>query len=265
MNDKKLLELGFELVVSVALGLVTTFWVSGSEAFLIGLGAFFCIEIVRMRSAVEKSSSIADRVTRWLELLRPNDSVAELAMLYGLKKITQLSVDSVYVDRSLAWHFWRQCMLRATTRWAVLNYSIPDEGWTLAWGDAALALQQERVSNGCRVQRVFIVESEEELEDLQRIMSRQATIGVEVAYLFKKDLFTLPKARELAEAIGTLDFAVVDNSWTFISNLDSRRRVIRVGATSDSSTLTQAIALFDETMRLATKVDNPINTTNSNT
>jgi len=40
-------------------------------------------------------------------------------------------------------------------------------------------------------------------------MLKQATVGVEVAYLFK---LVKPKIREFVEAIDTLGFVVVDNS-----------------------------------------------------
>jgi len=64
------------------------------------------------------------------------------------------------------------------------------------------------------------------------------------------------RVKELFKITGTLDFAVVDGTWVFFSNLDKSRRVVSVGATKDPEVVKSANTLFDEINFTAKKVEN---------
>lgn len=254
MKNIKLWGLGLEIAIAIVIGLVTTYWVSGVESFIIGLIVFFCIELVRIRIMTEETFKKSSNISSLLALMQPVNPVAELTILFGLKNLAQLNEHTISVTREKSWEFWRQCVLRAKMRWAVISYSVPEEGWALAWNNAGLALQAERVSNGCRIERVFLVESEKEITELKEVMHQQAAIGIEVKYIFRKSLKS-PRIEELAKKIGTLDFAIVDGSWVFLSDLDKNRKVVSVGASIDADVIKSASDLFEEIFFLANSVE----------
>lgn len=255
MFKSKFWTLGLETTISIAIGLITTFWVSGTESFLIGLVVFFCIEMVRVRFMAEHSAEISSKIEGLLELLQQPNPVSELALLFGLRNALQLTGSSVLVNRDKAWEFWRECMLRSKIKWSVISYSIPDEGWLLAWNNAALVLQAERIASGCQIERIFLIETENEISQLQQVMQKQIEIGVKVSYALRKNVST-ERVKELSKITGTLDFAVVDGTWIFFSNLDKSRKIISVGATKDSEIVKSANTVFDEISFMAKKIEN---------
>jgi hypothetical protein len=172
------------------LGLITTYWVSGIDSFIIGMAAFFCVEMVRVRFMAEHSAEVSSRIEAFLKLFQQTTPISELAFLFGFRYPLQLTSDSILCNRENAWEFWRQCMLRSKTKWQVISYSIPDDGWSMTWNDASLALQVERISNGCNIERIFIIENESELNYVESVMQRQVNIGVKVGYAFKTDILT---------------------------------------------------------------------------
>jgi hypothetical protein len=78
--------LGIEFLISIAVGVVSSFLVSTNEtAFLIGIGVFFCIEMVRIRVSTAKNQENMEKVTAIIQSLSPADSFSELTVLYGLR------------------------------------------------------------------------------------------------------------------------------------------------------------------------------------
>mgnify|MGYP006300579019 CR=1 FL=1 len=254
MFKSKFWTLGLETTISIVIGLITTYWVSGTESFLIGLIVFFCIEMVRVRFMAEQSEEVASKIEGLLELLQQPNPVSELALLFGLRNALQLTGSSILVNRDKAWEFWRECMLRTKIKWSVISYSVPDEGWLLAWNNAVLVLQSERIASGCQIERVFLVETENEVSQLQQVMQKQIDIGIKVSYALKKDVST-ERVKELLKITGTMDFAVIDGSWLFFSNLDKSRKVVSVGAARDPEVVKCANTLFEEISFMATNFE----------
>jgi hypothetical protein len=254
MDRKEVLGLVFEFLISTTIGLITTFWISGTESFIIGLLVFFSIEMVRVRLMVENAKKISSDIRNIFNLVYSKNPITELAILFGYKGLLRLSEDQFYVPREESWEFWRQCLLRTEIQWSVISYSLPEEGWTLAWNDFGLALQKEKIASNCRIERIFLIEDKKEVGKLKKVMDQQSEIGIDVRYISRAEINN-DRINELSRRLKTLDFAIVDGAWLFLSELDENRRVNSVGATNNPEKVSIAKDLFKEIYHLATTID----------
>ena len=179
--------------------------------------------------------------------LGERDHFFEIALIYGLRAYGRLlSEKRVVVDRDHALNFWLDS-IRGCIRWHTITYSRPGESWDLEYGDSiALAVQQERIRSGGEIKRLFLVDDDDEFEHIHRVMKEQEKVGVNVRWLLKSEI---PKQRRISEcidALGTLDFALVDSSWVWRGHLDRSRRLVRAEAVKDKELAERARVAFNE-------------------
>lgn len=109
--------------------------------------------------------------------------------------------------------------------WAA-NYIKPEEGWNQAFTELGLEIQRTKVRvNNADIRRVFIVESEDEIDQLRDTMHRQKNAGIQVRYIFKEAIETKSMLKTLAEKIETFDFALVDAELVFLVFVDKDRKI----------------------------------------
>jgi len=242
-----------ELVISVGAGIVSSFFVSSKGiACLIGIGIFFCIEMVKVRVSSTRSERGIERLRSIVESIAPVDVFSELALIYGLRATSRLLQGTVEVSKDQVWDFWKDCISRARTRWSVLTYTKAEDTWNLGWGSTtALAIQKERIANGCHIERIFLVDSQEELEKLYETAEQQREIGVEVYYLFKSKLLAGQHCRNALDSLGTSDIAVADGSWVYRTLLNSSRDMVGASATRNQDVLKKAEFILREVKKMA--------------
>jgi hypothetical protein len=220
--------------------------------FLSGVGALIAIEAIRTILLVEKVYKQYEAVSSLLVELRAPDKFSELLLLYGLKDLGNLSRFFISVGKDEVRNFWRDCIARASIKWSVLTYARPDETWGLtSWGEEALAIQRERIVSGCTIERVFIVEDEDEKNKLYEIMKRHSLQGINVFWLLKSDLLANETAAAYCNEIGTLDFAVVDDSWVYRTLFDRQRTIVGANATKSEEMCKKAAWLIRQAQGLA--------------
>ena len=86
-----------------------------------------------------------------------------------------------------------------------------------------LAFQEEtinRIKPG-KFERLFIYDSEDELEELSELLSEQRNIGVDVKIISKKIYDGIASKQGWFQRIGSADFSIIDNEYLYVSYLDN--------------------------------------------
>lgn len=236
-----------ELLISAAAGALTSFFITGEQAFLFGLLLFVLMEIARLRQQSNQTHAAVMLIDTYVRGLSATDALSELRFLYGLRAGSRLGARAVRVPKAETLSFWRDCIARASNRWWVITYAGADETWALGWASAvSRGVQRERIEAGCQIDRIFIVDSEAERDALAEVMQQQAEIGIKVRWLLKSRLLEHSAVADAARNLGTLDVALVDDRWVSRTELDSDRHILGASITDDPGLVAQARFLLTE-------------------
>jgi hypothetical protein len=242
-----------DLLVAVLVGLLT--WYLGAErgmGLAVGIAALFALETARMIPLIEKIYHQYEAVNTLLKEFQAPDKFSEVLLLHGLKDLGQLSQSSISVGKEDVRDFWRDCLARATSKWSVLTYALPDDTWGItSWSNKALAIQQERIVSDCTIERVFIFDNIDERNRLEHIMEDHSRRGIKVFWLLKNELLANKTANDCWKTIGSLDVAVVDDSWVYLTSLDEHRKMVGAKATKGANIVRAAALLISEARALA--------------
>lgn len=237
-----------------AQGYVASFWAAGAVSFLIGLVAYFVADSLRFNVWAERIHDQYQRIASAMDALKHADAFADLLLLYGLRQRGWLDEETVYVDRDGVLNFWRDCIGRAKNRWSVVTYVAADETWRLAWKKVALAIQKERIMTGCEIERVFLVDSEEEWNSLNDVVAAQIDAGIRVSWVLASAVNAHVVAAEASERLGTYDVAIADDAWVYKTYLSKKRSLRGACASRDLAEVDLARTFIREVRALATPV-----------
>lgn len=152
-----------EILGSIGIGIVIyLIRKDGTDALLIGFVVLFAVEILRTRIAIERVAKQYHSLLSWFRSIAPVDDFAEIALLYGLKGFDHVDGNTIYVTRSEILPFWKNCISRTQNHWKVISYAAHDDTWGLGWMKYGNAIQKERLLSGCKITRVFLLDSLEE-------------------------------------------------------------------------------------------------------
>jgi hypothetical protein len=236
-----------EALVAVITGVVTSYWLAPERGFTVGAITLVLLEVFRLRSHLDQLEAAVGRQTAFTQGLFGEDAFSELRLIYARRPGTCVSANSVSVDREQALRFWHDCLAHASRHWFVATYSVADESWHLGWGrSSSLEIQRERIASGCRITRVFVVESESEKDATIDTMRQQRSIGVDVRWILKSELTQNRMVQEALKELRTLDVAVVDGSWVYRTHLDRQRKITGASAMIGSALVKQADFLVNE-------------------
>jgi hypothetical protein len=187
------------------------------------------------------------QINAFFNAIREKDHFAEIALIYGLRTYGRLlSERKVVVERSHVLDFWRDCIAVAK-RWLAVTYVRQEDAWDMGWGDAiAQGIQQERILAGGTIKRVFMVDDENEAKLLMRIMKAQQSIGIDVRWLISSEFLQNQIVAEHVKELGSLDFAVVNDSWVTRYYVDKERRHTHADAIKDDKIVDKANFVFTE-------------------
>ncbi|MFW9943108.1 MAG: hypothetical protein ACFFFT_18870 [Candidatus Thorarchaeota archaeon] len=119
-----------------------------------------------------------------------------------------------------------QLMWRFENKTLAANYIDPNEAWGRAYGDLFNEIQRTKIKvNKTTIRRVFIVDSDEEVDNLRNVMSKQKESGVKVKYIFKSKIETTTMLKNKANRLETLDFDVIDSKYVWLTILDKNRKI----------------------------------------
>jgi len=245
--NKEVVIVTFDVVIAITIGAITSYWISGSTSLLIGAISFFSIELIRFKLSTEKILEQYNLINSLINLLKPHDKVSELALLYGLRNLSKPTLESVWVPKDYVRDFWKDCVARAENKFSIISYVSPDELWNLkGWKEFLLTVQEERIKNDCKIERIFCIDSKSEKEMLKDVMLSQQKIGIEVGYVLKDELLSNKVVNEYYPDIRTLDIATIDDSWVLRTHLDNNRNIISASTTRDKEILRKVQFVFWE-------------------
>lgn len=106
------------------------------------------------------------------------------------------------------------------------NYIDPKEGWGRAYGELFTEIQRTKIKvNKATIRRVFIVDSEEEIETLRSIMHKQKETGIRIKCIFRRKIESTTTLKARVDKLETLDFDVIDSEYVWLSILDKNRKI----------------------------------------
>lgn len=178
-------------------------------------------------------------VTQLVESLRHTQDIGQLSLGLAslLEKIGEKQQDASDFARILCYGVTTiprekfmdvllQLLWRIENGMLGANYIDPDEGWGRAYGELFTEIQRSKIKvNKATIRRVFIVDSEEEVDRLRSIMSKQREAGVKVRCIFKKKIETTSMLKAGLDKLETLDFDVIDSKYVWLSILDKNRKI----------------------------------------
>ena len=255
MRKTELWRTAAGLVFGLVVGFITSFVLEPSVGFLFGLLAWMVGATVDLTFRVLDLSKIAENTNTIVSDLLATDPVSELRLQFGFRNLARRGAELVEVGKDDVLEFWWACLLRAKSKWSVVTYARPEETWARGWGkESAQNLQEERVRNGCSIERTFLVGSEAELNQLMDSVQHQKDIGISVMWALDSQLQQSELVTSFANRLGTWDVAIVDDRWVYRTNLDSERRIVGASASSHATDVEAARRFLEEVRNAA----NPI-------
>jgi hypothetical protein len=194
---------------------------------------------------LQKNSS---QMNMLFKVFKDDDHFSEIVLLYSFRMYSKLISDNkILVGRDHALKFWRDC-LGGSKQWYALDYTPNKDSRESYWGNAmSEGIQLERIKTGSVIRRVFVIDTDIQLEFLRGVMKNQKDNNIEVRWVYKCDLLRNSDVANYIADLHTLDFAIVDNSWVYKGSGDlSNGPNAYVAAVKDNDMLYKAKRIFNE-------------------
>jgi len=236
-------ELGFAVVA----GWITSFYFINQDfSFIFGLGTFIALQLA---TVIVISATVRETISRLslvTDLIKNGDSFTELAVVYAIRSAS-FAKDKIDVQKDDVLELWKECISRIRSKWIVLSYATPEDCWNLTWGAKhSLAIQNERIKANCQIQRIFLVDSDKDIDKLRSAIAHQKEIDITVKWLTVHELLKNRYCKQAVKELNTFDVAVADESWVFMTFLDRSKNIVSARATRSSSLLKAAKKLLSE-------------------
>ena len=119
-----------------------------------------------------------------------------------------------------------QLLWRMKYRLLATNYVSPKEGWGRAYGELYHEIQRSKIKvSKAMISRIFIVDNQEEVNQLHDVMMKQQQAGIKVKYIFRKEIERTPMLKTGADAVESLDFDIFDDSLVWLTITDKKRKI----------------------------------------
>jgi len=193
------------------------------------------------------------QVNAFFNIMIRNEKFQYLTFKYGLRQLNKiLDEETVRVNNYRETvDIWRDCILESRN-WHALSYAKNAWGTGNSFGDGiSYDYQRIRIETGGHIQRVFILDSEEEYKKLESTMATQAKIKVDVKWILKEKLESVTDVQRCIAEIGTWDFALVDNNeWLYMFTLDKEGKISGCVLTMRKELVEQARSVYQEAWAL---------------
>ena len=193
---------------------------AGMFGIMIGLTTTLVVALLieSYRNAQEIKNTDLHIITLTKKIAERHKEITDLATIlsYGISTIPREQVFDVLLQ--LVWGI--------DTAVLATNYIHPDEGWGRAYGDLYHEIQRSKVKvNKATINRVFIVDNENEVDRLRSVMLSQKEAGVKVKIIFRSRIESTSVLKTAATKIETLDFDVFDSRYVWLTILDKNRKI----------------------------------------
>lgn len=236
-----------ELGIALVAGWITSFhFINPDFSFLFGLGTFIALQLITVIIANATIRETISNISIVNDYLKNGDSFTEMAVIYALRSASYAK-DKIDVHKDDVLELWKECISRIKSKWTVLSYATPEDCWNLTWGAKhSLAIQNERIKAKCQIQRIFLVDSDKEIENLRSAIANQKGIDITVKWLTVHELLENRCCKQAVKELKTFDVAVADESWVFMTFLDNSKNIVSARATRTASHLKAAKKLLSE-------------------
>jgi len=244
------LVLGIVYSANIIIGYFTSWHLSGSHAFLTGLLFFFILELILIKIKVDKLLEQHELLVPLVTNFKLENRFSEIVVLYALRSFKKITKSSVTVQKEDVWDFWWDCFSRIKNSWIVISYVDNNEAWNMERGRRkTIFIQEERIKNDCHIKRVFLVDTEYEVDKICEIAKIHQKIGIEVCWCLREHLFQNESVKRSYQEIGTLDIALIDNTWVCKTLLNNRRKVTGAEASIHIRDVKNADLLISEAFK----------------
>ncbi len=212
----------FEIIVGVIVG-IFSFIVGLNEETSIILGILFTLVFTTLYEFGRLVKTVKDWEFTLRELKNSilkslEDTQIVLFLLrYGVIEIPREEFTRAWVD--ILWNIRKEYL--------ATHYVSLEETWGQEEGYTKLGLEIQKVKaeQGMKIQRIFIVNNSNELEQLKKVMIQQHKMGIKVGYIFIEEVFQKYPLSDLAKRIESLDFAIIDEKIGLLVRYDENRSV----------------------------------------
>ncbi|HEY0670696.1 MAG TPA: hypothetical protein VGD27_00450 [Longimicrobiales bacterium] len=229
MRARMLLTIG-ELGLGIVVGFIT-YMVSGERGTLAGilsvavglLTSLLAATLSQQFAQAEQNQKSDERLDRLISgvserLLGSADAAS--ALRYGGVEVPRADVTKVWLDR-----LWRT----STRYWGVI-YTAPDEVVDTNVFQLGVAVLSAKVKvDQVDVRRIFLVDTQNELEHIAATMHALQDNQINVRYALRSNLENNPRIRVQLAELRSLDFTVMDSFVVWQLLIDKARR-IRAGS-----------------------------------
>jgi len=242
-------------LLSIIVGGLMFIITKNTFAYISGFCFFIITSIIRQQIIIEKNTDLILKLNSFVDSIKISDGFEEILLLYHIKKIGKIRENIIEVDKSEVFQFWYDGVSRVHSSCKILSYASPKETWNLGWQKIAIGIQQERIISGCKIERIFVIDSSENLEDYSNINFELENIGVIVKFVYKNWLSESKLIKQYFKEIGTYDFSISDNKWIRRNYLLKNRSISKADAVNKKELVSKAKMLFHEAQKLGKTFD----------
>lgn len=224
-------------------------------SYLFGLLASFIILNIRLDITAQRTNSLNNEIASLLKAIKLNDSFDEISLILMLKSIGRYREGKLEIQKDDVFTFWYESTAKVKNTLDILTFVKPDDTWNLGWNKIALGIEQERIINRCKINRIFVLDTNENINNYKKIFQDQKQIGVSIFWVRKNELLKNSKIKSYSKELKTIDIAIVDNNWLRRVFLNKNRSIRNADFVKDNDLIQKATLLFQEAIKLAKKID----------
>ena len=252
-RNSKYLELAGIFLVSILSAIISSYYLEGDSALIIGVSAFVLLSLSILQMRIAMAEERLGKLGEVLGSVIGKSSFREVLLKHTLAVVENVHEDGISSSGDNYWNLWLDCISSCQKSWIVTNYAKVDDVWSLSFSDRVTGIQRGMILRGQKVSRIFIFDSFEEKKAAHTILNKQFDEGIEVSWIIKKDIPSNHTIKNLIQKVGTIDFAIVDDNWLMRAYLDRGRKVKSLNATDNNGLTQNAKHLMDEFVKLSTK------------
>jgi hypothetical protein len=118
---------------------------------------------------------------------------------------------------------WTYLLWRTRKSYRATNYIKNAEIYEMGYAKAALQIQAAKVeAQHVDIKKVFIVDNDQELNEMKPVFKNQHDLGIQVRYIFYGEIQSKRMLNEKALELATIDFGLIDDRTTLLWRLKER-------------------------------------------
>lgn len=237
-------DIGYKLL-GVIIGLtvaVLVYWLvpitSATEKFVLSLlGSLLSVVIVeflKQSVQVKDLTKICEEASKKVNRLEQNlgslnsslaDRFRASAQLEALLRYRTETIPSGRMDE-----VWLELIWGIRSEYLATNYINAPALYRTGYAGSALAIQSTKIKTmSAKIRKVFIVDSDNELNEIRDILTQQKEAGIEVKYIHKKKIDANQGLAAKCAHLETIDFGLFDSHVLLLWFLGKKKRSVEEG------------------------------------